>query len=100
MPSGIRPPRKSSTAAPRALRRARHGARASSPCRCSNTGVYYAGKLNGVVELRIANILGFFIDRVDGSEVIGYFTEVPGLVVGNNGLNIEAAFMKTVQLVR
>ena len=85
-------------------------AQASPPCASRSprivaipvfdTDLYHQGQTNGLVTLRIVNILGFFINRVQGNEVSGYFTTVPGLVVGGAGINREAAFMMTPQLVR
>jgi putative Flp pilus-assembly TadE/G-like protein len=66
-----------------------------------DTGVYYDGKLNGLVTLRIANILGFFINEIQGGEVSGYFMRMPGLTVGGGvTLNPESAFLTSITLVR
>ena len=66
-----------------------------------DTGVYYDGKINGLVTLRIANILGFFINSIQGNEVTGYFTTIPGLTVGTGGtVPTASSFMTSVVLVR
>ena len=66
-----------------------------------DTQVYYDGKLNGLVTLRIANILGFFINEIQGGEVSGYFMRMPGLTVGG-GVNLGpgSSFLTSVVLVR
>ena len=66
-----------------------------------DTQVYYDGKLNGLVTLRIANILGFFINEIQGGEVSGYFMMMPGLTVGG-GVNLGpgSSFLTSVVLVR
>jgi hypothetical protein len=60
------------------------------------------GPGNGTV--RIVNILGFFVDRVDNppdASVYGYLATVPGLIVSGGGeVAAEASFVRTVQLVR
>jgi hypothetical protein len=65
-----------------------------------DTGAYYEGKQNGLVTLRIANILGFFIDRLEGNDVVGYLAVVPGLRTGNNSITPSASFLKSIVLVR
>jgi hypothetical protein len=66
-----------------------------------DTEAYDAGKQQGLVTLRIANILGFFISGIQGNEVSGYFTFIPGLKVGDQGvLGEDSGFMKTILLVR
>jgi hypothetical protein len=66
-----------------------------------DTGVYYDGKINGLVTLRIANILGFFMNSIQGNQVTGYFTTIPGLTVGTGGtVPTASSFMTSVVLVR
>lgn len=66
-----------------------------------DTQVYYDGKVNGLVTLRIANILGFFINEISGGEVSGYFMRMPGLIVGG-GMSVGpgSSFLTTVVMVR
>ena len=70
-----------------------------------DTQEYYdtGGPGNGTVHIR--QILGFFVDRLDGKggnkDVIGFLATTAGLSVSNGGSVAQpAAFMKTVQLVR
>ncbi len=65
-----------------------------------DTGGYYAGRLNGNVSFTVVNILGFFIDRIQGNDVIGYLTEAPGLTTGTSTITPESAFLAQIQLVR
>ena len=66
-----------------------------------DTGVYYDGKINGLVELRIANIIGFFINSINGNEVSGYIATLPGLFDPSAGtVPAENSFIKIVQLIR
>jgi putative Flp pilus-assembly TadE/G-like protein len=66
-----------------------------------DTGYFFDGQQTGRTQVRIVNILGFFLDQMQGNNVVGYFTTVPGLKIGGAG-NVapDAAFMKVVQLVR
>jgi hypothetical protein len=49
----------------------------------------------------VINILGFFIDRMQGNDVVGYLTEAPGLTTGAApSINPMAAFLWQIQLIR
>ena len=51
--------------------------------------------------VRVANILGFFVDRMDGNDVVGYLTSIPGeFVLGAPSVGGGAAFLQVIQLVR
>ena len=65
-----------------------------------STSDYYAGQLNGQVTFTVVNNLGFFIDRMQGNDVVGYLTEAPGLSVGNAPISELSSFLKQIQLVR
>jgi hypothetical protein len=52
-------------------------------------------------DLKVVNILGFFILKMQGKDVQGYFTHYPGLVVsGGDDIVDDAAFSHSVMLVR
>jgi hypothetical protein len=48
----------------------------------------------------VRNILGFFIDRLEDGDVVGFLTLYPGLAIGEPMVGHRSAFMKMVALVR
>jgi hypothetical protein len=64
--------------------------------------VYYeTGKHNGKnAALKIANYLGVFIERMDGSEVVGRITPVGGVLAGGAGPAPAGAFPMVIRLVQ
>jgi hypothetical protein len=53
--------------------------------------------------VRVVNILGFFVDRVQNPQntVVGYLAAKSDLLVeGAGGISEQAAFVKVIQLVR
>jgi hypothetical protein len=66
-----------------------------------DTGAYADGRATGKTTLHIVNILGFFIDRMQGNEVHGYLMTAPGLFDGNTGsVSGASAFTYAIVLVR
>jgi hypothetical protein len=67
-----------------------------------DTGAYYAAaKQSGNVKFRIVNILGFFVEGMQGNDVVGYITSVPGLYSSNGPIiNTDSGFSKVIMLVR
>jgi hypothetical protein len=66
-----------------------------------DTHHYYAtgGPGNGTV--RIVNILGFFVDRIEAGDVIGYLVTKPDLVSDTDGgVAGPSSFVKSVHLIR
>jgi hypothetical protein len=64
--------------------------------------VYYdTGKLNGrTADLKVANYLGFFIERRQGNNVYGRITPIGGLIKGSGfGSAPPGAFPKAIRLV-
>lgn len=63
--------------------------------------VYYeTGKQNGNnASLRVANYLGFFIEGLDGNQVVGRITPVTALVSGSAPANPTGAFAMAIRLV-
>jgi hypothetical protein len=63
---------------------------------------YYAdGKLNGRnASLKFVNYLGFFIERMQGNEVVGRITPIGGLRRGNGAPAPAAAFPRAIRLVQ
>jgi len=86
-------------------------AQSSTPCAPSsprvvavpvyNTAVYDSTRRQGLPTFTVINILGFFIDRMQGNDVVGYLTEAPGLTTGAApSINPLAAFLWQIQLIR
>jgi hypothetical protein len=63
---------------------------------------YYAtGKANGRnADFKLANIMGFFIDRRVGNQVYGYITPISGLLNPNAGPAPQGAFPVAIRLVQ
>jgi hypothetical protein len=62
---------------------------------------YDAGRASGRVTLTITKVVGFFIDRMQGSEVNGYIMTYPSLPnAGMGGVPGAANFVVSVALVR
>jgi len=58
-------------------------------------------KTSGKFQIEITNILGFYIERMQGNDVIGYFLTYPGdFNPDNDAVPEEAAFLKQIILVR
>ncbi len=66
-----------------------------------DVALYESTKRQGLPQFKIVNILGFFLDDMQGNDVVGYLTEVPGLSTGSNStIDPLAAFLSQVQLIR
>jgi hypothetical protein len=63
--------------------------------------VYYAtGKANGRnADFKLANIMGFFIERLDGNEVVGRIVPISGVINPNVGPAPAGAFPIAIRLV-
>jgi hypothetical protein len=58
-------------------------------------------KTSGRFQIRITNIIGFFIEEMQGNDVMGVFVNYPGLLrPGGGTLTPPSAFLRTVALVR
>jgi Flp pilus assembly protein TadG len=63
--------------------------------------VYASGQASGRgVDLRVANWIGFFLDRRVGNTVYGYITPITGIVKGGAGPAPAGAFPKVIRLVQ
>ena len=88
------------TAVPRRLRRAGE-VLASSPSPSSTPRPTTPRSVRDCRQFTIVNILGFFIDRMQGNDVVGYLTEAPGLVRGATApIDPSASFLAQIQLIR
>jgi Flp pilus assembly protein TadG len=66
-----------------------------------DTALFYNTNRQGLPTYRIVNILGFFIDRMQGNNVVGWLTEAPGLMRGATApIDPRAAFLFQIQLIR
>jgi hypothetical protein len=62
---------------------------------------YDSGKKTGATAtLRIANYIGFFLERMQGNEVVGRVTPVAGVLAGNAGPAPAGAFPQVIRLVQ
>ena len=62
---------------------------------------YFAAKQGGRAEITIVNFMGFFIDRMDGNDVVGYLLTKPLEFDPTGGVVTESAsFGKQILLVR
>jgi hypothetical protein len=66
-----------------------------------DTALFESTKRQGIPEFKVVNILGFFIDDMQGNDVVGYLTEVPGLTTGAApAVDPRAAFLWNIQLIQ
>jgi hypothetical protein len=63
---------------------------------------YWDGKMNGRnASLKVVNYLGFFVERMQGNEVVGRITPIGGMRKGGAGNPAPAAaFPKSIRLVQ
>ena len=66
-----------------------------------DTALYESTKRQGLPQFKVVNILGFFLDQMQGNDVRGYLTEAPGLSTGTvASIDPLASFLTTIQLIR
>ena len=63
-----------------------------------NTATTTPASSRAATKFTVVNILGFFIDRMQGNDVIGYLTEAPGLSTGNATIYPQSSFLTQIQL--
>ncbi len=62
---------------------------------------YTAGKQNGrTADLKVSNFLGFFIEGMQGNDVVGRVVPITGLLRSGEGEAPQGAFPKAVQLLK
>jgi len=64
-----------------------------------NTYVYAMGQQSGRLDIQLSNVLGFFIQGMQGNNVVGVLTHKP-VLSGTVNNNEDASFLRTVILVR
>ena len=66
-----------------------------------DTATFYTTRRQGLPQFEVVNILGFFIDRMQGNDVVGYITEAPGTVRSATApIDPRASFLSQIQLIR
>ena len=63
--------------------------------------VYEAGRQAGRLDIQIANLVGFFIENMQGNDVVGRLVPMTGLIRANGGGNAPTgSFLRAIQLVQ
>jgi hypothetical protein len=65
-----------------------------------NPDAYDAGRASGRIEIEVVKVLGFFIQGLNGNDVIGYLTTYPSAARGETSQTPDAAFVVSIALVR
>ena len=66
-----------------------------------DTATYFSTRRQGIPTFVVVNILGFFIDRMQGNDVVGYLTEAPGTVrAAVAPIDPQSSFLTQIQLIR
>jgi hypothetical protein len=66
-----------------------------------DTEYFYSSDRQGLPTFRIVNILGFFIDHMQGNDVVGWLTEAPGLArAATAPIQPNSSFLAEIQLIR
>jgi len=65
-----------------------------------NPDLYDSGRASGRTDIIVTKILGFWLEGMQGSDVIGYLTHYPALAEGGGPVEEDATFLRTVILVR
>jgi Putative Flp pilus-assembly TadE/G-like len=61
---------------------------------------FFAGSPNGKSSIPIVNIMGFFVEGMDGKDVLGRLAALAGLTKGTTSVDDTASFLRKVMLVR
>jgi hypothetical protein len=65
-----------------------------------NPDLYDSGRASGRTDIMVTKILGFWIEGMQGNDVIGYLTHYPALAAGGGPIEEDASFLRTIILVR
>ena len=65
-----------------------------------NPDVYNAGTPTGRSDITVIKVLGFFLDEMDGNDVIGYLMAYPSLAHSSTSASPGASFVVSFALVR
>ena len=62
--------------------------------------VYEMGREAGRIDIQVTNLVGFFIERMVGNDVLGRIVPATGLIRGNGGGPApEGSFLRAIRLV-
>jgi hypothetical protein len=65
-----------------------------------NPDVYDEARAGGRTDIIVTKIMGFWIQGMQGSDVLGYLTHYPALAMGGAPVEEDTTFLRTVILVR
>jgi hypothetical protein len=65
-----------------------------------NPDAYDSGRASGRTTIVVTKILGFWIEGMQGNDVIGYLTHYPSLASGGAPISSTSSFLRTIILVR
>jgi len=65
-----------------------------------NPDTYDAGRASGRIDITVVKVLGFFIQGMQGNDVIGYLTTYPSAPLSGTSSTPGAAFIVSIVLVR
>lgn len=62
--------------------------------------IFDAGRTTGRIDVVVTNVLGFWLEGMQGNDVVGYLTYYPSVAFGSSTVGAQSAFLRTVILVR
>ena len=65
-----------------------------------DTAMFYSGRTTGRIDVYVRHLLGFWIEGMQGNDVIGYIMLYPAEATASSSLNWSSSFLRTVVLVR
>jgi hypothetical protein len=65
-----------------------------------NPDIFNAGTPSGRIDITIVKVLGFFVERMQGNDVVGRLMAYPGPPRGGTSDTPQTAFVISIALVR
>ncbi len=65
-----------------------------------NPDAYDSGRASGRTDIQVTKILGFWLEGMQGNDVIGYLTHYPAVATGGAPVEADSTFLRTIILVR
>ncbi|MFN8059256.1 MAG: pilus assembly protein TadG-related protein [Vicinamibacterales bacterium] len=62
--------------------------------------VFDLGRSSGRIDITVVNVVGVWLEGLQGNDVIGYLTHYPSLTPGTTTVGASSSFVRTVILVR